>query len=96
MTRRLGNLNMNKYEKALYELSFPHHENCYGCRCGESDCICERRDWILTLQELVDRTVTKEPKKIKKSTFKCLCGAVFFHCKPKYCCECGQKLDWGE
>lgn len=46
---------MNKYEKALEELSFPLiSSDCGGCKCGESDCSCEKREAVETLQELVD------------------------------------------
>jgi len=45
---------MNKYEKALEELSFPLiSSDCGGCKCGESDCSCEKREAVETLQELI-------------------------------------------
>ncbi len=45
---------MDKYEKALEELSYPlMSSDCGGCKCGESDCSCEKREAVETLQELV-------------------------------------------
>lgn len=47
---------MNKYQEAIYNLSFPRDDACcVGCKCGESDCDCERRDWVIALEELVDK-----------------------------------------
>lgn len=53
---------MNKYQEALDELSYPLDDSsCGGCKCGESDCSCEKRIAIETLQELVELATPKKP-----------------------------------
>ena len=70
---------MNKYEEALDELSYPLEDSiCGGCKCGESDCSCEKRIAVETLQELVDRAT---PKKV-----------IINQYTPAYCQTCGEEL----
>lgn len=88
---------MNKYEKALEELSFPlMSSDCGGCKCGESDCSCEKREAVETLQELVDKATPK--KLLYNGEYVSFCNCP--NCKKvvpvhgNYCPRCGQALDW--
>lgn len=95
---------MNKYQEALNELSYPLEDSsCGGCKCGESDCSCEKRIAVETLQELVDKATPKKPIKDEPSriryipTYVCpSCGQRFSGMISNFCYHCGQKLDWSD
>ena len=75
---------MNKYQKALDELSYPHEDSsCGGCKCGVSDCQdCKKALAVYKLEELVEKATPKKPisKYIVDGRY-CVCP------------ECGALLD---
>lgn len=86
---------MNKYQKALDELSYPLDDSsCGGCKCGESDCHCKKRTAVVTLQELVDKATPKKPV-----DYKCpVCGnrVIDGFIRDNICRKCFQRIDWSE
>lgn len=103
---------MNKYQKALDELSYPLSDSsCGGCKCGESDCSCKKSEAVKTLNELVEKAT---PKKVNNATREDYMKTGYKHCCPTcgnlvgtilsdltiqeddYCPTCGQALDWSE
>ena len=96
---------MNKYEKALEELSYPSWESpCSGCKCGTSDCLdCKKAQAVLTLEELVEKATPKEPIYINECEewkpifgYICPCCSDWVNNGANYCSGCGQALDWSE
>lgn len=95
---------MNKYQEALNELSYPLEDSsCGGCKCGESDCSCEKRIAVETLQELVDRATPKKPEMMRIKKYDgynigiCECGNTIdtsLDDCANFCPNCGQALDW--
>lgn len=112
MNQVLNQKQNKKYQDALEELSFPLvSSDCGGCKCGESDCSCEKSEAVETLQELVDKATPKKPLNIKDENLKEVGGKSRYgsfitgscpNCKHdvqlgmNYCFECGQAINWGE
>ncbi len=93
---------MNKYQEALDKLvkhSCPERTSCNECSMKKS---CNRiaKDWIDTLQELVDKETSKKPK-FNKQLDIVGCPACGFcdmmwgtFIKSERCPKCGQVMDW--
>jgi hypothetical protein len=90
-------MNINKYQEALdvikgvtdYEQGLP--------------LFYKDDEWIVTLQELVDRATPKKPIIAKSSQGEgdsycpiCFDRILKMQMKRNYCQECGQALDWSK
>lgn len=90
-----------KYQEALDRLNIINMVNFIG----DKELIKHKNNDIKTLQELVDK---ETPKKVFKESLQdglCVkCGAYVnfdmlndkIEHAPKYCSNCGQKLDWSD
>lgn len=104
---------MDEYQEALDNLikvSCPKKVCCNECDINKM-CNCDAKEYINTLQELVDKST---PKKIIIKDIKCsyikfriycpTCGKIVDRTNNpygnmldvKYCDQCGQKLDWSD
>ena len=88
----------NKYQEALDTF-------CCGCYGGNEGCNGKDKYCLnyLTLKELVDKETPMLVTDIHVNEFYCpKCHSEITHdinnygARPKYCEDCGQKLDWGE
>lgn len=106
---------MNKYQDALNKIVKSCCPNCIdenGCSSCDIEKVCNAlaKDWVDSLQELVDKETPKEVinRKAKLSEeklhllvlndYRCpVCNRdTIFGYRCNYCRHCGQKLDWGE
>ena len=82
-------INMNKYQKALNNVKRVYVESEHY---DEED--------IRLLQELVDKATPKKPKRNvacdKTNFYYCSKCNTDVYIGMKYCCECGQALDWND
>lgn len=47
------------------------------------------------LSDLIDEAIERQiGAKLKNNKFCPVCNTSYFYSKPKYCSECGQKLNW--
>lgn len=91
---------MNKYQEALNNLiinscpvAIGSKEPCSSCKYNKI-CNALARDWIDTLQELVDKETPMKPLEDNYlGEFMCECGSPITK-DHKYCPYCGQKLNW--
>lgn len=92
---------MNKYQDALNKIVKSSWPDCIGeseCSSCSIEKICNTKNWINTLQQLVDKETPKKPIKHYKSFYRCVnCEEIFQNYHYQNCCPyCGQKLDWSE
>lgn len=98
---------MNKYQEALDKIVKSCCPNCdtEGCKdCSiEKICNATAKDWVDTLQELLDKETPKEIKLRYEDTIHettvsipCCpcCKSDLEYDEQKYCHECGQKIEW--
>lgn len=95
---------MNKYKEALKKIvkaSCPEHNFCEDCYMNRS-CNKEAKDWIDSLNELVEKEEPKEPNDIPSGHTpkhgncpNCGCFVVQT-CEGARCIVCGQRLKWGD
>lgn len=87
---------MNKYQEALEFLVKGSNCNCEECEECSINKFCHKYEAIQTLQELVDKAMSKKPSDIDNSAGYCSnCKAVVLKIE-NYCSKCGQKIDWSK
>lgn len=86
---------MNKYQEAL-----EHIIKCDREDCGMSYLSDAYRNDLSVLRELIEKATPKKPMYIKTiDEYRCKnCGFTVIRNweKMKYCCNCGQKIDWSD
>lgn len=96
---------MSKCQEALNKIVKSCCPNCStnGCKdCSiEKICNATAKQWVDTIQELVDKATPKKPIRFKNSVYisnpKCpICKTTPHTGNQKYCDECGQALDWSD
>lgn len=99
---------MNKYQEALNKIVKSCCPDCSmnGCKDCSIEKICNTKQWVDTLQELVDKATPKKPKPVEMfghtimrrcpvcNTRPLLDHSLYY--KQKYCDNCGQALDWSD
>ena len=79
--------------KAFNEKYIGSKEPCSSCKYNKI-CNALAKDWIDTLQELVDKETPMKPLEDNYlGEFMCECGSPITK-DQKYCPNCGQKLNW--
>lgn len=99
---------MNKYQNSLNKIVKSCCPNCVdenGCSTCDIEKICNAtaKQWVNTLQELVDKETPKKPNYIQYATAlktqkkgQCSKCYTLVSQDEKYCKNCGQKLDWSD
>lgn len=87
---------MNKYQEAL-KIMCEECKQAHYCICGGFN---EKCDQYAFLKELVEKAIPKTPDfNNDEDTYECPCCGKTYETYydgylKKFCCECGQALDW--
>ena len=94
---------MNKYQEALERIFPPKYfNNIFPQFLSMTTSVSIKREDFETLQELVNKETPMKVTDIHVDEFYCpKCHSEISHDKynsehPKYCEECGQRLDWSD
>lgn len=88
---------MNKYQDALNKIIRSCCPYCYddnGCQNCEikQTCNATAKNWVDTLQELVDKETPMKEVQKDEDSYCPKCKALMMIMLPSYCWRCGQKL----
>ena len=94
-------MTMNNYQKALNNIGKSSCPNCCteGCKECSIEKICNTKQWVNTLQKLVDKATSKKVIKHHMNFYCPTCNrkltsrVTYYFCPKK---DCGQALDWSD